>query len=545
MVGRAATTAATALIALCVSTVPAWGLALDEMVVERWAKLREAERYQLNIAEKFYRDHDYKAALTEYQKFIELYEKSEGAPFAQMKWGICQVQLRKPNTAIKDGFKTVIDYWPESPEAVSSSYYIGRCFKDMGESKSAKKAYTTVLEKHPKQLVAVLSRVDLLAIARGENDYERAVALLRDLTFDTDRKGEAGQYCQTASRELAWHNFYAGNFAEGLKAFATSYREEDIPAYLRDYHHGRLLNITQELTAQKEAEPKQRGTKLAEDAANWLKSKVPEPKDDGAKAKAKQLLLQAAEVYAHARVLDKQKDIYDQMLKTYGPDDAILGQLAGWYKASNRRDEARKIYLQFKDQAEGQGQVAYSFREEQKWDPAVDIYRKLAVQDVKNAPRWLSEAAITYRHGGKPDQAIAVYRELMVADANHATAYHWEMAETLYQAHRWKEAITAFRGSDRYPDNFNRMAHCNRQLKQYTEAITLYRQIVATHPPSAPWALIQVGYTLEESGQKEPAIKTFQTVCDRFPKSNYASEAHVHLNNKYKITYTKGGEKAE
>lgn len=56
---------------------------LDEMAVERWAKLKEAERYQLNVAEKFYREHQYKVAADEYEKFLKLYEKSEGASFAR------------------------------------------------------------------------------------------------------------------------------------------------------------------------------------------------------------------------------------------------------------------------------------------------------------------------------------------------------------------------------------------------------------------------------------------------------------------------------
>ena len=29
---------------------------LDEMSLDRWAQLREAERYQMNIAEKYYRE---------------------------------------------------------------------------------------------------------------------------------------------------------------------------------------------------------------------------------------------------------------------------------------------------------------------------------------------------------------------------------------------------------------------------------------------------------------------------------------------------------
>ena len=89
--------------------------ALDELPVERWARLREAERYQLDIAEKYYREQNWKVALAEYEKFLSLYETSEGAAYAQLKWGLCQTNLRKLNTAIKDGYQSILDYWPDSP----------------------------------------------------------------------------------------------------------------------------------------------------------------------------------------------------------------------------------------------------------------------------------------------------------------------------------------------------------------------------------------------------------------------------------------------
>ena len=111
---------------------------LDQLPLDRWAKLREAERYQLQVAEKYYREQNWKIALAEYEKFLSLYEKSEGAPYAQLKWSQCQVQLRKLNTAIKDGFQSVVDYWPESPEALACAYYIARTYKDMAEVKKAK-----------------------------------------------------------------------------------------------------------------------------------------------------------------------------------------------------------------------------------------------------------------------------------------------------------------------------------------------------------------------------------------------------------------------
>ncbi|MFM7038621.1 MAG: tetratricopeptide repeat protein, partial [Planctomycetaceae bacterium] len=152
---------------VCVHVVTASILSasvLDEMPIERWKELREAERYQLQIAEKYYREQNWKIAAAEYEKFLTLHEKSTGASFAQMKWSICQVRLKKLNTAIKDGFQSVIDYWPESPDAITSAYHIGLTWKEMGEIKLARKAYQQVLQKYPQAAVAAFAAVDLIDI---------------------------------------------------------------------------------------------------------------------------------------------------------------------------------------------------------------------------------------------------------------------------------------------------------------------------------------------------------------------------------------------
>jgi TolA-binding protein len=81
-------------------------------------------------------------------------------------------------------------------------------------------------------------------------------------------------------------------------------------------------------------------------------------------------------------------------------------------------------------------------------------------------------------------------------------------------------------------------------LKQFNEAITLYNQVTADKP-SAPWALLQIAYTREDAGQTEPAIQAFQQVCKKFPKDQYASTAHAHLQQKYKISVTLGGANEE
>ena len=517
---------------------------LDEMAIERWAKLKEAERFQLNAAERLYRENQFKAAADEYEKFLKLYEKSEGAPYSQLKWSHCQVQLRKQNAAIKDGYQSLLDYFPDSPEAPVAALLIGRTSRDMGDIKPAKKAYAKVITSYPKHFTAAMARLDLVDIALKENDLQARANLLRELTYDVERKGPTVEPCVTAARQFAQLTFRTGQFEEGLKALATTCTELDLPVHLMHPSLGGLPQVVNELTGAMDEPTKKLGEKLADASAGWLKVQATNGlKDPKTKPQAVAAWYAAAEVRRQARQPDKQKLVYEEMLAALGVDDQTLGYLAQWYKDNKQRELARTTFAKFKDVAAGQGQIAYSYEEEAKYDPAVEIYRKLAIADAKTAPKWLAAAALAYRRGSKPDQAIAVYRELLTADATNAAEYHFQIAETLYHASRWKECIQAYRGTDRFPHNYQHMATAFRRLKQPDEAITLYRQIIAASPTHASWALLHIGQTQEEAGKKEDAIKTFKQVCDKFPKTTEGSQAHSILNDKYKIPVTLGGAK--
>jgi tetratricopeptide (TPR) repeat protein len=520
------------------------GAPFEDMALDRWAKLREAERFQLNIAEKYYREGNWKFAADEYEKFLKLYEKSEGASYAQLKWSHCQVHLRRQNTAIKDGYQSVIDYFPESPEAKAAGYLIGKTYKDVGDLKAAKKAYAKVLKSYPKDSVAVFTRLDLVEIAGKENSTAERVALLQDLVYASERKGDAAAACVAASQQLAQHMFQTGDFGEGLKSLATSYAEDTLPARLMHPAIGRLPIIVQGLTAGADETGKKRGQKVADEAVVYFRSQAKGSlADEKTKARGVQCLYYAADIQEAAGRPDKQREVYEEMLKTLGSDDRLLGQLAQWYKTNNQRDQARATYLKFQDPVEGQRMVAQSFIEEKKFDPAIEIFRKLALADAKEPGRWLVQVAGTYRKAGKPDQAIAIYRELLSSDAKNAEEHHWSIATTLFEANRWKDALTAYRGTDRFPQNYQQMAMCNRHLKQFNEAVILYQQIIAGHPPSASWAALQIAYTQEHANAKEAAIKAFKNVCDRYPKTQEGSTAHEHLNRVYKISVTLGGAK--
>jgi TolA-binding protein len=527
---------------------------LDEMDVERWKKLKEAEFYQLKIAEKFYGERHYKVAADEYEKFLKLYDRSEGAPFAQLKWSHCQVELRKLNAAIKDGYQSVLDYYPDSPDAPIASLLIGRTYVSSGDTKLAKKAFTKTISTYPKHFAAVMSRFDLVDIAKKENDVNTQTALLRQLTFEVERKGATVEPCVNAARQLAHLEFQAGNFDAGLKAMETTCPPESLPVHLMHGSLGALAHFISTLTTAKEDSTKKLGEKLADDAAKWFKERALEKiKDEKTKKWATDTWYASAEVRYWAHQPEKQKVVLDEIGAAVGQDDDWREKLARWYINNKQMEKARLEYGKFKDPVRGKGLVASSYLEENQFDKAAAEYLALSgtdpkATDVKVQAQWKWAAAMAYRRGGKPDPAILIYTELSTKDTSGQYDYFLAIADTHYYANRWKECLPAYRqvkGNEAHV--YMHMARANRNLKQHQEAINLYRQLIAlaSDKNTAGSAQYEVGMTYEEwdEAHKEDAIKAFKTVCDKYPTTASGSQAHAHLNDKYKITVTLGGAK--
>lgn len=515
---------------------------LDEMSLERWKKLRETERYQLNIAEGYYRDKNWKISADEYEKFLSLYEKSEGAPYAQLKWSLCQVQLRKQNTAIKDGFQTVIDYWPESPEAIAAAFHIAHTYKAIGQLPKAKPAYRNVLAKHADHVVATHAMSDLVEIATLEKDTKTQLEFLRKLTFDVKRTNNGTNgVCTAAAQQLTTLSFETGNFEEGEKALATVYAGTNLPVQLVAYLRAPLSGLINGKNS------KPAGEKLADAAITHLRAAIPSDlSKDAGKELARQYWYALADVNAIAQRDDRVLATYEGLAKALGQTDEAYGRLASFFKSRNKYDDARSTYRKYEDPLAGLAAVAYSFREQGNYDAAVPIYNQLTSQDASHAVKWKAELAATYRAAKKTKLATDTYSELIALDSPGAAKWRWEMATTFREGGQWKEAIAHYRQCDNFPENYRQMALCHRQLKEYSEAILLYNQIVGSaDTAAAAAALLQVGYTREDAGQKEQAIQTFQAVCKKFPKDSHASTAHAHLQNKYKISVTLGGAKDE
>ncbi len=530
-----------AIAAMSFFSSPVRAARLDEMSLDSWEKLREVERYQLKVAEKYYRQKNWKIAMDEYEKFLTLYERSVGAAYSQLKWSLCLVHLRKINTAIRDGFQSVIDYWPGSPQAVAAAYYIGKSYKDMGEIESAKKAYRNVLSIHPKHPAAVYATVDLIDITRIEDDTDARIRYWKKLTFDTIRTKQSRRYCVNASRQLAQHLFSVGDFSDAVKALQTTYAGDDLAQ--------NVYRFALEAVRRKGKNEKTRAAagQLADLAIAYFRDLLEE--DPAAKQQSDQALRYwhyMADFHAAARRDSEVPEFYKQIMERFGNDDRTLRRLAYWYKSKGRYEDARAQYGRFEDKIAGQNLTAISYRDQKQYEPAVLAFRRIAALDPDNQIKWTAEIARTYHnYARKYDAAITVYEELLKADPEHGDKWRWQIATAYRDAGKYKEAIGHYRQCTNFPSNYREMAACHRKLENYAEAIVLYGQIMGGAPRQAPWALLQIGYTQEQAEQKDKAINTFRQVCKRFPKDRHASRAHARLQSKYKINVTLGGAKDE
>ena len=508
---------------------------LEQIPVETFAKMREVERFQLKVAEKFYIKGEYKIAASEYEKFLTLYERSLAAPYAQLMWSHCLVKQRRVYTAIRDGFQSVIDYWPDSHEAMLSGYLIGRSYQSAGELQNAEKAYIQAITTNPKHQTSVLSKWELAEIYRIRKDNVKRVKIWEDLTYKTKRTKENNYQTTHASVYLGQHYFYVGDFQNAFKAFETTYKGKSLINQLYRY----ALSPIRSLTSSQEKSAT--GIKLANQLIAYILEEVPQDFTKEANISlTRDYYYIIASIHGNASRDKEGFAAYEALGKLIGVDDGLRGKQASWHQSRKRYDEARVVYSQYKNREAGLAAIANSWYEEKKWEEAVDIYNQLIGMDKDKEGQWQQEIVGVWRKAGQWDKAIAAYRILLTVEAEKFSDWYWGIADCYERSGRLKEAIHSYRQSDRYPGVYFAMASCHRRLKQYKEALVLYHQARADKG-SAPEATKQIAETYEQSGARENAIKWFQQTCKLYPKTSQASRAHAHLQSKYKISVTLGG----
>ncbi len=510
---------------------------LEQIPVTTFTKMREVERYQMRIAEKLYLRGEYKAAMSEYEKYLTLYERSLGAPNAQLMWSHCLVKQRKVYTAIREGFQSVIDYWPESHEAALAAYLMGKSYKDVGELKNAEKAYARTITEYEDHHVSVLSKWDLSEIYGEQKKSTQRMEVWKDLAFKVKRTKENSSILVNASNSLASFYFYSGDFSEGLKALESSYSEKVLAKRVHNSVYGAISTLTGD------PQKKSLGEKLANESIGFMQKNMPASANtDSDKKQFRTYYGYIASLHGYARRDNEGLQAYEQLAKIIGLDDDIRGSMASWHRTRKRYAETRKLYAQFTNKINGLSNIAHIHRHyEGKPDQAVQIYNQIIGLDEKeNQGKWHIEIANTWYKAGKYNEAIAAYQTLIKIAPTQFGNWYRQIGHCYEASRRVPQAIQAFRQSDSFPNVYFDIARCHRKLKQWKEALVVYHQ-ARSDKASAPEATIQIAETYEDSGNKELAIKWFQQTCKLYPKNKQASDAHAHLQRKYKISVTLGG----
>ena len=506
---------------------------LQQIDVGSFEKMKEVERYQIRIAEKHFLNGNYKVALSEYEKFLTLYEKSAGAPYAQLMWSHTMMNLKKPKTALRDGFQSVIDYWPDSNEATIAAYCMGDAYRKMGEVADAQKSFRFLIKEYPKHEIAMRAREDLLHYARLHQDLEERLLILNDLTFNVERNDLTKASCIKACHELAELHCFAQNLDKGKKALATTYTGTKLFDEVYQLSFKTLNHFL------KTPETKPAALKLGDQLISTLRAEGIERPES-----AKGFLYQVAALHQTLSRSAETMKVYREIGESFGIDDDLRGRMAEWYIAQKNRDEARRTYLSYDNKIAGLQKIAAMFLEEKKPEKAIEIYRQLIDIDPDHSVAHLTAIASVYSGLSDWLKAISVYRELIEINGDNSGNYLWTIAGCYESLLDWKKAIACYRQVDRFPANYFAIAKCHRKIGEYEEAILLYNQCKIVEN-AAPEASLQIGFTYEEAEQKAKAIRTFQLTCKRYPKSAQASKAHSHLQNQYNIFVTLGGAEEE
>mgnify|MGYP002830367461 CR=1 FL=1 len=433
---------------------------LEQIPVDTFAKMREVERFQLKVAEKFYLKGEYKVAASEYEKFITLYERSAAAPHAQLMWSHCLVKQRRVYTAIKDGFRSVIDYWPESHEAALASLLIGQSYKRVGELKNAIKAYRRTVLDHPTHYISVLAKWDLADIYREMDDQDRRVEVWKNLTYKVKRNKQNDYYTTHASCYLGQHLFYQGDFPEGLKAFETTYKGAGLVRKLHQYGNSPISSLTGN------QEKKILGDKLANELIAFIEKQVPlDLKIKANTSLAREYFYTIASIHSHARRDTEGLAVYERLGKLIGVDDNLRGKQAGWHRGRKRLAQARKFYGQYSDKIAGLLNIASTWRQEKKADNAISIYNQLVGLDKDREGEWLQLILGTWREAKKWDNAIVTYQSLLKVVPERFGDWYWGIADCHERSGRLPQAIQCYRQSDKYPSAYFAMASCHRPDK--------------------------------------------------------------------------------
>lgn len=510
------------------------GRAFARLDLDRYSRLREAERYQMDIAEKLYQSRKWQSAQTEYEKFMKLYKDSKSVPYCQFMIAQCFQQKNLLNTAIKE-YTKVTDFWSRSEDAPVAQYKIAECHWKMGDREKAVAAYDRLIDAFPKSPLCIgalyYEAEYYFRIKKNELGIEKLEKLMADYPrargwegyWDKGWERVYTHYCEDLSPDMA--------LDMAMKRHSKNWAPLDC-AY-------RFRQVGRKYAQNKDT---LRKGKQAFDISHRMYQDVI---DKGPKTPHyANALWEIGNVHRDRGLFKEAREDFERYLNTYPQDDGRRREYA-WYLFSLRKfSEAMAECAKMKNQFDGRWQVAEMYRQRKMLEDCIGVLQALVVKYKTRAADVYWQMAWVYRTVGKWKEATETYQILIAKFPEKSDASYWELGRMHhYNMGKYKEAIQFYDMSNKEPNSLFEKADCYRRMKDYEKGIKTLAEIIGFFEVQAPEAQLRIAQYFEQWGKPDLAVRAYKAVCDKYPRSHQSQRAHDTLEMKYKIPYTGGGVK--
>jgi TolA-binding protein len=470
------------------------------------------------------------AALRDFRRAHEQYPDTERAPAALYGAGATQVQLERYDAAAAS-FERLGDRYPNSPYAQNLGTALAEVYYRLDNYEQALSA----LSGRISALSGDERARGLFLLAESHNQLgqgEDAVASYRRVIDEHPNS----PYVAPAHYGLAWHYYQTDQFEQAADAFAR----------VRD---GSDPSLAARATYYEAASRAQAG---APAEALALYQQVPTQLPDHRLA---------AEALYEAGLLLYQQENYEDAAAAFRTvteqhsDSPRHGDAAEWLGnallASENLDGALQAYEQARslDAAPDSLVQEIQFREgwahyrNQRYDAAASTFLSLAdahPQSSRGADALFWGADSQYNQGNV-SQARRLFQRYLdrYPEGAHRAGAQYALAWTHFKQERYQAAARLFQqfldtydgtGTDipYQQDARLRLADAYFALKQYDDAVALYRQIGGD---GADYATYQTAEALNYAGRPDDAIRTLEDFIAQYPSSSWQPEAQYRLGS--------------
>jgi len=487
---------------------------------ERYKRMSQFERVQYDKAMELMRNRQYRAAANEFERFLAQYKDSEVLPYIKFLSGYALHQAKDRNKAITV-YNEVVDFFgSEIPAAAVALYYRGVAQFDNGDYSKGMQTMKELLDDedyaaHPVAASASLYMVENYWKSKKPQD---AVRYLKKI-FSEHRKDAPDAANHAKAMLKAYYASVDGGMAEYANWYRGAYSEEAMekkikPAQFKvnmvddmygtvmggDWRYNNLMSsdmIMKYRAGQKGPDPVREFWKLFQDnkknyekiGADW-------------DFYLKELNLMQARKFVNDMEFDKRvNNIANYIQKT--PDDEKnkgrqqqrLGWLFNKLLEFGRDPQAAYINTLIKNE------------HTRVWNEYVLIERK---KDWEACLKKLDAIEAKF----KDDSKSCGWKR---ADIHHT------------KLHKYDEAIKLYRAVGDPPATLWRIADCCKAKKDSASALKTYIEIENSFPDSGPQAAWARCTYYNELGEKKKSIAEARRIIKVYPKNQYASAAHQHL----------------